>query len=178
MKQKNMKYEVSQKTFNSELQHEFKAKKYDSCGRPKFELDIKWLKEYLETEYKVSFNITDEKDDEYENGTLEEEILYLENRLKDLFKKKIEKEQKATQKDNKQVDEPEEEPKKYFAKFPVTKPTNNDEKSFSMFSFVYHKKNQDKKFHDKNEIEYVAKKCKTKLHDHYKDSYLKYDIER
>jgi hypothetical protein len=77
MKQKNMKYEVSQKTFNSELQHEFKAKKYDSCGRPKFELDIKWLKEYLETEYKVSFNITDEKDDEYEHGTLEEEIFFL-----------------------------------------------------------------------------------------------------
>jgi hypothetical protein len=34
-----------------------------------------------------------------------------------------------------------EEPKKYFAKFPVKKPTNNDEKPFSMkFSFVYHKK--------------------------------------
>lgn len=76
------------------------------------------------------------------------------------------------------MDEPEEEPKKYFAKFPVKNPTNNDEKPFSMkFSFVYHQKHQDKKFHDKTEIEYIAKICKTKLHDHYKDSYLKYDID-
>jgi hypothetical protein len=118
LKARNMKYDVTQKNFNDELEIEYKVKKYDSCGRPKFKLIVAELRQYLEKEYKVKFKTIEEKDDEYEHGTLDDEIAHMEDRLKDLYRKKIERDQKAKEEP---IPKEEEEPKKYFAKFPVKK---------------------------------------------------------
>jgi hypothetical protein len=93
----------------------------------------------------------DEVNEDYDYGidktdksvklTLDEQIKHYEKLLEDLYKLKT---KEVEPKPKPKVGE---EPKKYFAKFPVKKPNNKDEKPFSMmFSFVYHKKNQTKNF--------------------------------
>lgn len=72
-KKRNMKFDMSQKAFNLEIEHEYKVKKYISCGVAKFSINVKSTKELLMNEYKYTFNDNEEdndedKDDDYENG--------------------------------------------------------------------------------------------------------------
>ncbi len=109
MKERNMKFEVSQKAFNSDLQHEFKARKFESCGINKFEINIKNLKTILEEEYNCKFNFDDEDeidDEEYNNGidksdksikmSLDDKIEHLTKELEKLKKLKAEENTKAS----------------------------------------------------------------------------------
>lgn len=134
MKARNMKYDVVQKTFNDELEIEYKVIKYDSCGRPKFELQIADIKAYLEKKYKCKFNFddTDEANDEdYEYGvekldmsvkmSLDEQILHVSNILEKLKQKKAEQDKK-----------PEDKPviitkDSYFGKVKVPTPNSDEE---------------------------------------------------
>jgi hypothetical protein len=137
MKARNMKYEVGQKAFYDELEIEYKVRKYDSCGRPKFELKIADLKEHLEKEHKCTFtnNESEEANDEdYDYGiekldmsvkmSLDEQILHVTKFLEKLKQKKAEQDKKQ-----------EEQPKlvivtkdSYFGKVQVPSYESEDEK--------------------------------------------------
>lgn len=49
-----MKFDMNQKNFNLELEHEYKIKKYLSCGVAKFCINVASTKEILIEEYKYS----------------------------------------------------------------------------------------------------------------------------
>jgi hypothetical protein len=100
MKKRNMKYEVTQKTFNDELEIEFKVKKYDSCGRPKFQIYINEMQQILTKEYNCKFNfdnIEEADDEDYDYGiekldlsvkmSLDEQILHVTKFLEKLKQK-------------------------------------------------------------------------------------------
>jgi hypothetical protein len=63
LRKRNMKFECSQKNFNTELQHVFKVTKYLSCGKNKFKIDIQLVKEILQKEYKIIVTKEDEKEE-------------------------------------------------------------------------------------------------------------------
>ena len=141
MKERNMRFEVSQKSFNSELQHEFKVRKYESCGINKFELNISDIKKYLETEYKCMFNCTDEdKEKDMTNEELDENIEQYKRLLEKMEKvKKLRAEKALTEQKIKVnskyfteplIDHVEDEDKRTFSKFPYKTPVcdeNDDE---------------------------------------------------
>jgi hypothetical protein len=58
-----MKFECSQKNFNTELQHVFKVTKYISCGKNKFRIDIQLVKAILQKEYNIVVAKEDEKEE-------------------------------------------------------------------------------------------------------------------
>lgn len=70
---RNMKFDMTQRAFNLELEHEYKIKKYISCGVAKFSIDVKSTKELLMNEYGYTFDDNEDehdedKDEDYENG--------------------------------------------------------------------------------------------------------------
>jgi hypothetical protein len=96
-----MKFDVSAKSFNTEVVHEFKLRRFLSCGVTKFEINVEQCKKYLTEEYKLSFDDSDENSDndsdtDYEHGitkqdlrinaTTAEKIAHYTQLLRDLHK--------------------------------------------------------------------------------------------
>jgi hypothetical protein len=137
MKKRNMKHEVTQKTFNDELEIDLKVKKYESCGRPKFQINISEMQELLTKEYNCKFNfdnIEEADDEDYDYGiekldmsvkmSLDEQILHVTKFLEKSKQKKAEQDKKQ-----------EEQPKSvivpkgtYFGKVEVPNNESEDEK--------------------------------------------------
>jgi len=103
-KKRNMKFDMNQRTFNTEIEQDYKIKKYASCGTAKFLINVADLKQLLTDEYKYTFgdkeeeNEQDPDDKELDNGidktdkavkmTLDEEIEHYEKILTALKLKK------------------------------------------------------------------------------------------
>jgi hypothetical protein len=102
-----MKFDISQKVFNTEIKHEYKIKNYMSCGRPKFLINVAELRKLLQEKYKYTFNDNDEDDDsdddekkKYDYGIIKQDlsvkmstydqIKHYEKLLKDLRTKHME----------------------------------------------------------------------------------------
>jgi hypothetical protein len=70
LKKRNMKFECSQKNFNTELQHCFKVIKFESCGRNKFKIDIQLVKDILLKEFKITVSKKDGETEKsmFDNG--------------------------------------------------------------------------------------------------------------
>jgi hypothetical protein len=101
LKERNMKFDVSAKSFNIDVVHEFKLRKFLSCGVTKFEINVEQCKKYLTEEYKLSFDDSDENSDndsdaDYDHGitkqdlrinaTTAEKIAHYTQLLRDLHK--------------------------------------------------------------------------------------------
>lgn len=102
-KKRNMKFDMNQRTFNTEIEQDYKIKKYISCGTAKFLINVVDLQKLLADEYKyiiISWwtfghteeaNEEDQNDKELDNGvdktdkavkmTLDEEIEHYEKLL-------------------------------------------------------------------------------------------------
>ncbi len=72
-KKRNMKFDMNQRTFNTEIEQEYKIKKFMSCGTPKFLINVTELKQLLTEEYKYKFDEDDDDDDDEDSEDSDEE---------------------------------------------------------------------------------------------------------
>jgi len=113
-KKRNMKFDMSPKVFNIEIEQIYQVKKYMSCGCKKFDINVADLKKLLKDEFKYSFENDKDDDDEPEdpikidlsvNLSLEEQIKHYETLLFNLKNKQtiLNLEKELNEKPKKQV---------------------------------------------------------------------------